>query len=40
MTYIILFSSDFVQLDNKKIVEKTQVIFLSDDILFEYHYML
>ena len=25
MTYVILFSSDFVQLENKKLIEKIQV---------------
>lgn len=34
MTYIILFSSDFVQLENKKIVEKTQFHYLK---LLEHH---
>jgi len=34
MTYIILFSSDFVQLDSKKIVEKTQFHYLK---LLEHH---
>ena len=38
MTYIILFSSDFVQLENKKVIEKIQVNFLL--ILFTTKYSI